>query len=234
MAGSSNPVQQTIEALAKERGIDPEVVIAAIEDAVLTASRKVFKGGENLKARFNPETGQVELVAVRTVVETVENAADEISLDEARETYREAVRRGSGQQRRARRRDGVPEADRGVRPHRRADRQAGHLPEGAGSRAREHLRRVQRARSARCVTGMVKRFENGDIIVEIGRIEAVLPRKEQSRAESYAPGDRVRAVIKAVNRSTKGPQIVLSRTDPAAAHQAVRAGSAGNLRRHGA
>jgi hypothetical protein len=61
----------------------------------------------------------------------------------------------------------------------------------------------------------VKRFENGDIIVEIGRIEAVLSRKEQSRAESYAPGDRVRTVIKAVNRSAKGPQIVLSRTDPA-------------------
>ena len=62
---------------------------------------------------------------------------------------------------------------------------------------------------------MVKRFENGDIIVEVGRIETVLPRKEQSRAESYAPGDRVRAVIKAATRNTKGPQIILSRTDPA-------------------
>ena len=61
----------------------------------------------------------------------------------------------------------------------------------------------------------MKRFENGDIIIEVGRIEAVLPRKEQSRAESYTPGDRVRSVIKGVNRSAKGPQIVLSRTDPA-------------------
>jgi N utilization substance protein A len=65
------------------------------------------------------------------------------------------------------------------------------------------------------VNGTVKRFENGDIILEVGRIEAVLPRKEQSRAESYTPGDRVRTVIKGVNRSAKGPQIVLSRTDPA-------------------
>ena len=63
--------------------------------------------------------------------------------------------------------------------------------------------------------GIVKRFENGDIIVELGRIEAVLPRKEQSRAESYSPQDRIRAVIKRVNRSAKGPQIELSRTDPA-------------------
>jgi N utilization substance protein A len=61
----------------------------------------------------------------------------------------------------------------------------------------------------------VKRFENGDIVVEIGRNEAVIPRKEQSRAESYNPSDRVRAVIKGVNRSAKGPQIVMSRTDPA-------------------
>jgi len=65
------------------------------------------------------------------------------------------------------------------------------------------------------VSGTVKRFENGDIILEVGRIEAVLPRKEQSRAESYSPADRIRTVIKGVNRSAKGPQIVLSRTDPA-------------------
>jgi transcription termination/antitermination protein NusA len=65
------------------------------------------------------------------------------------------------------------------------------------------------------VSGMVKRFENGDIIIELGRVEAQLPRKEQSRAENYTVGDRVRAVIRGVNRSAKGPQIVLSRTDPA-------------------
>jgi len=61
----------------------------------------------------------------------------------------------------------------------------------------------------------VKRFENGDIIIELGRVESQLPRKEQSRAENYTVGDRVRAVIRGVNRSAKGPQIVLSRTDPA-------------------
>ncbi|HSP91729.1 MAG TPA: NusA N-terminal domain-containing protein, partial [Vicinamibacterales bacterium] len=90
MAGSSNPVQQAIEALAKERGIEPQVVIAAMEDAVLTSARKVFRAGESLKARFNPETGHVDLVAERTVVETVENPATEISLAEAKETYTEA------------------------------------------------------------------------------------------------------------------------------------------------
>ena len=80
---------------------------------------------------------------------------------------------------------------------------------------RENIFAEYNQRIGEVVNGTVKRFENGDIIVEIGRIEAVLPRKEQSRAESYTPGDRVRAVIKGVNRSAKGPQIVLSRTDPA-------------------
>src|SRR5512137_344096 len=75
------------------------------------------------------------------------------------------------------------------------------------------MEREYNQRLGEVVTGTVKRFENGDIILEMGRIEAVLPRKEQSRAESYAPGDRVRSVIKAVNRSAKGPQIMLSRTD---------------------
>ena len=80
---------------------------------------------------------------------------------------------------------------------------------------RENIYGEYSQRIGEVVNGMVKRFENGDIIVEIGRIEAQLPRKEQSRAENYAVGDRVRAVIRGVNRSAKGPQIVLSRTDPA-------------------
>jgi N utilization substance protein A len=80
---------------------------------------------------------------------------------------------------------------------------------------RENIFAEYNQRIGEVVNGTVKRFENGDIIIEVGRIEAVLPRKEQSRAESYAPQDRVRTVIKGVNRSAKGPQIVLSRTDPA-------------------
>jgi N utilization substance protein A len=80
---------------------------------------------------------------------------------------------------------------------------------------RENIFGEYSQRIGEVVNATVKRFENGDMVVELGRIEASLPRKEQSRAESYAPGERLRAVIKGVNRSTKGPQIVLSRTDPA-------------------
>jgi N utilization substance protein A len=214
MAGTNNPVQQTIEALAKERGIQPDVVIAAIEDAVLTASRKVFRGGENLKARFNAETGQVELVAVRTVVEQVETPAIEISIAEARELYLEAY----GEEVAA----SVELGDEMEFP--KPTDQFGRIAAQTAKQVifqkvreaeRENIFAEYSDRIGEVVTGMVKRFENGDIIMEIGRIETILPRKEQSRAESYAPGDRVRAVIKAATRNTKGPQIVLSRTDPA-------------------
>ena len=80
---------------------------------------------------------------------------------------------------------------------------------------RENVYAEYSERIGEVLNGMVKRFENGDIIMEMGRVEAQLPRKEQSRAENYNVGDRVRAVVRGVNRSAKGPQIVLSRTDPA-------------------
>ena len=86
---SSNPLQQTIEALAKEKGIEPDVVITAIEEAVATASRKYYKTGENLKTRFNTETGQVDLFALKLVVQEVANPAIEIALDEARQMYQQ-------------------------------------------------------------------------------------------------------------------------------------------------
>ena len=80
-------LQQMIDVVAKDKGIDPGIVIGAIEDAYLAASRKVFKGDEDLKTRFNTESGQVELYAVKSIVATVENASREISLDEAHELY---------------------------------------------------------------------------------------------------------------------------------------------------
>src|SRR6185312_69423 len=82
-----NPLMQTIEALAKEKGIEADTIITAIEDAVLTASRKYYKTNEELKTRFNQETGQVDLFAIKHIVETVENPATQISLQEAQQLY---------------------------------------------------------------------------------------------------------------------------------------------------
>jgi len=203
----TNTLQQTIEALAKEKGIEPEVIITAIEDAVLTASRKYYKSNENLKTRFNPETGQVDLFAVRHIVPEVTDPTTEISLEEAQALYGEEA-----------------EVDMEIEFPKPTDVLGRIAAQTAKQVIFQKVREAEREniyaeynqRVGEVVNGTVKRFENGDMIVEItGRAEAILPRKEQSRAESYNPSDRVRAVIKGVTRSAKGPQIVLSRTDPA-------------------
>jgi N utilization substance protein A len=210
----SNPLQQTIEALAKEKGIEPDVVISAIEEAVATASRKYYKTGENLKTRFNLETGQVDLFALKTVVEEVATPATEIALNEARDMYRglygdevaNSIELGDEME--------FPKPTE-VLGRIAAQTAKQVIFQKVREAERENIFGEYNQRIGEVVSGTIKRFENGDIIIEIGRIEAVLPRKEQSRAESYTPADRVRTVIKGVNRSAKGPQIVLSRTDPA-------------------
>src|SRR5437870_5311739 len=211
---SANPLQQTIEALAKEKGIEPDVVISAIEEAVATASRKYYKTGENLKTRFNLETGQVDLFALKTVVEEVTTPATEISINEAREMYRplygddvaNSIELGDEME--------FPKPTE-VLGRIAAQTAKQVIFQKVREAERENIFAEYNQRIGEVVSGAIKRFENGDSILEIGRIEAVLPRKEQSRAESYTAGDRVRTVIKGVNRSAKGPQIVLSRTDPA-------------------
>ena len=201
----SNPLQQTIEQLAKEKGIEPEVIISAIEEAVKTASRKYYKTNEDLHARFNMETGQVELFALKEIVEEVVNPATQLSLAEARELYGDEAEVGMEVE--------FPKSTE-VLGRIAAQTAKQVIFQKVREAERENIFGEYNQRIGEVVNGTVKRFENGDIILEIGRVEAVLPRKEQSRAESYAPGDRVRSIIRAVNRSAKGPQIVLSRTDP--------------------
>jgi transcription termination/antitermination protein NusA len=190
----ANPLQQTIEALSKEKGVDPEVIITALQDAIETAARKRYKN-ENMRARFNTETGQMELVAVKRIVEEVTNPAIEMSLDEARTLYGDEA-----------------EVDMEVefpRPTEDLGRIAAQTAkqvifQKVREAERENVFAEFNQQIGEVKNGVVKRFENGDIIIELGRIEAVLPRKEQSRAESYSPQDRIRAVIKRVNRSARG------------------------------
>ena len=201
----NNPLQQTIEAVAKEKGIEPDVIITAIEDAVLTASRKYYKSDENLRTKFNQETGQVDLFAVRHIVETVTDPATEIALAEAQELYGDEA-----------------EVDMEIEFPKPTD-VLGRIAAQTAKQVifqkvreaeRENVHEEYKDRVGEVMSGTVKHFENGDIIVESARIEALLPRREQSRAENYTTGDRIRAVIQEVNKSTKGPQLILSRTDP--------------------
>ena len=202
----NNPLMQTIESLAKEKGIESETIISAIEDAVLTASRKYYKSEENLTTRFNPETGQVDLFATKLIVTDIENPETEITLTEAQALYGDEA-----------------EVDMEIEFPKRTDVLGRIAAQTAKQVIFQKVREAEREnvfeefndRVGEVINSTVKRFESGDLIVEIGRTEAIVPRKEQSRAESYSSGERIRTVIKGVSRSAKGPQVVLSRTDPA-------------------
>jgi len=199
-----NTLSQTIEQLSKEKGIDPEVVYRALEDAMVAAARKYFKTEEDLQASIDPETGTIDVFAVKEIVETVEDPATQMSLEEALkidETFE-------------------------IGDYVEMPKPALELGRIAAQTAKQVI--VQKVREAEreiifeefsnqignVVNGIIRRFEGRDVILDIGRTEAILPFTEQSRNEQYSLGDRIRAVIIKVHRLAKGPQIVVSRTDP--------------------
>jgi N utilization substance protein A len=201
----ANQLRQQIEQISREKNINPEVIIAAIEDAILTASKKYYKSAEDLRSRFNNETGLIEVFAVRQVVEAVEEPDTQISLDEARKL--------------------IPEAEVGseIEFPKPTDILGRIAAQTAKQVIFQKVREAERdnvfaeysGRVGEVINGIIKRQEMGDFVVDLGRAEAVLPRKEQSRAETYQTGDRVRVAIVKVLKSAKGPQVVVSRTDPA-------------------
>ena len=202
---STSPIPQTIEILSREKGIEPEVIISAIEDAVVTAARKQFKTGEDLRARYNAESGDVELFALMTVVEEVQDPATEISLHDVEEMGVEGAEVGDQLE--------FP------KPREELGRIAAQT---AKQIIFQKVREAERnnvydeyiGRVGELVHGFVKRFEGGRIITDLGKIEAVLPKTQQSRAEAFSQGERIRIVINSVSRDTKGPQVEVSRTSP--------------------
>jgi transcription termination/antitermination protein NusA len=200
----SNIIAQTIEQISKEKNVDPKIIISALEDAMVAASRKFYKTNEDINARFDPETGLVEIFAVRRVVETVENPNLEISLNDAKEI------------------DGSLEIDDTVEIPKPTDVLGRIAAQTAKQVILQKVREAERQniyneysqKIGEMVNGIAKRFEGPDIIVDIGKTEALLPLREQSRAETYKQGERIRAVIVKVLPVAKGPQVILSRTDP--------------------
>jgi transcription termination/antitermination protein NusA len=197
-------LKHAIEQIVKEKGIDRQVVLEAMEQAVLTAANKKYRNTRELEARYNPDTGEVELFEFVTVVEEVEDSYREISLEEAREID--------------------PDVEIGDSLGEKLD--ASGFTRIAAQTAKQVI--IQKVREAEretifneyndrqweIITGMVRRFEKGDLLIDLGRAEAILPSKEQMPREVYRPGDRIRAIITDIRMTTKGPQIILSRTHP--------------------
>jgi transcription termination/antitermination protein NusA len=197
-------IKHAIEQIVKEKGIDRNVVIEAMEQAVLTAANKKYRNTRDLEARYNLDSGEVELFEFVTVVEEVLDSYKEIDLEEAREID--------------------PEVEVGDSLGEKLD--ASGFTRIAAQTAKQVI--IQKVREAEretifneysdrqweIITGMVRRFEKGELLVDLGRAEAVLPSKEQMPREVYRPGDRIRAIITEIRMTTKGPQIILSRTHP--------------------
>ena len=195
---------QSIEILSKEKGIDPQIVRDAVKDAMLIAARKHFRTEEDYVAELDEKTGAVRLFAVRKVVETVEDAVKQMTLAEARRIDPNAE--VGGEVRIAKNTDVLGRIS--------AQTAKQVIFQKVREAERETVYNEYSGRVGELVNCTIKRVEGPDYVVDVGKTEARLPKKEQSRLESYSAGDRVRCVIRIVDKSAKGPGVVVSRAAP--------------------
>ncbi|MEO7652149.1 MAG: transcription termination factor NusA [Bryobacteraceae bacterium] len=197
-------IYQSIELLSKEKGIDTQVVLDAVKDALLVAARKHYRTSEDYQAELNEKTGSIDLFVMKKVVEAVENPAKEITLAEARRI------------------DSSAALDSDVRITKSTEMLGRISAQMAKQVIFQKVREAERetifneysGRVGELVNCTVKRIEGSDLVLDLGKTEARLPKKEQSRLENYSVGDRVRCVIKAVDKSSKSPGVVISRAAP--------------------
>jgi transcription termination/antitermination protein NusA len=199
----ANLLYQQIEMLSREKHIEPEVVVSAIEDAMVVAARKYYKSEEDLRAKFNQESGQVDVFAVHMVVEEVTDPKREISLVDARKKN-PAIEIGG---------EIVTAKPTDVLGRIAAQTAKQVILQKVREAERDTIFNEYHGRVGELVTVIVKRAEGPDLVVDMGRTEARLPKREQSKLETYNIGERIRVVIKMVDRAAKGPQVIVSRAD---------------------
>ena len=192
-----------IEQVGKDKGIDRKVIIEALEQAVLTASRKKYGHQGEIEVHYNEEAGEVELFQFKQVVEEVTNPSTEISLREAKDLDNE-VQIGDSL--------GVKLNTDFGRIGAQTAKQV--IIQKVRDAERENVYNEFKDRKGDLVSGTVQRMEKGNLYLSIGRAEAVLFSKEQIPGESYRQGERLRAYILEIQKNSKGPQIFLSRTHP--------------------
>jgi N utilization substance protein A len=200
----SSSIAQNIEALCQEQGIERELVIDAMKEAVRAAAKKQFRSGEDIQVDWNPETG-IELSASKVVVDEVADAATELSIEEARELAGDEVELGDALLL------PLPMEELGRIAAQTAKQ---ILFQKVRDAVRSNVYEQYIDKIGDLVNGYVKRFERGNIIVDLGNLEAILPRSQQSRGEQWNQGERIRVVINNVSKESKGPQVEVSRTSP--------------------
>jgi transcription termination/antitermination protein NusA len=193
-----------IDQVGKDKGLDKDVLVEAIEAALITAARRKLGATREIEAHFNTDTGEIELHEFKTVVEDVTDPASQVSLAEARELDPESqIGDTLGYQ--------VKSEDLG-RIAAQTAKQV--IIQRMREAEREMVYDEYHDRSGELVTGIARRFEKGNIIVDLGRAEAILPYREMGPRDNYRPGDRVQALLLEVDRERRGPLIVLSRANP--------------------
>jgi N utilization substance protein A len=197
-------INRVIEQVVREKGIDREILIDALEQAMATAARKKL-GNRNLEAQYDEEHGQINVFEYMTVVEEVEDSYTQIGLEEAREKYDPACDVGDEL--------GIP-VEMGELSRIIAQVAKQVIIQKVREAEREIIYNEFIGRRGEIINGIVQRAERGDIVVNLGRTDAVLPMGEQIRSEHYRQGDRVRALLLKVQKESKGPQLILSRTHP--------------------
>ncbi|MEA5066611.1 MAG: transcription termination factor NusA, partial [Eubacteriales bacterium] len=201
---NSGEVIAALEALAKEKRINKEVLYGAIESALISAYKKNFGKNANVRAAIDRQSGEVEILARKTVVEEVLDVQTEISLAEARAIH---PRYEIGD---------LAEISATPRDFGRIAAQT------AKQVVVQHIREAERGviyeeyieKENEILTAIVQRVENRQVMVELGRTEGLLEQNQQMPGEEYAPGDRIKVYVLEVSRMARGPQVLVSRTHP--------------------
>ncbi len=200
----NNELQSVVEYMEKERGIDRETVIQAIESALLSASKKSMGGLHEMRVTIDRKTFDISAFVQSLVVEHAGSASDQISLREARRIK--------------------PDAQIGdfvdvAVPPQKLGRIAAQVAKQAimqkiRQAEKERVFDEYKDRAGDIVSGSVRRFDRSDVVIDLGRAEAIMPSRERVPTEEYQPGDRIRAFVVKVEKETSGPEIILSRTHP--------------------
>ncbi len=204
---ATSALYQSIELLSKEKGIEPEIVVGAVEEAIALATRKYYKTQENMRGELNKETGAITAYIYKTVVaddEEIEDPLNQITLTEASELA-PGVEVGSE-----------------IRMYRDTSPLGRIAAQLAKQVIFQKVREAERDtvfqeyahREKEVLNATVKRIEGQDIIYDLGKAEARCPKREQSRLEQFSIGERVRVVLLKVDRAAKGPQVIVSRAAP--------------------
>jgi transcription termination/antitermination protein NusA len=195
-----------IEGVSREKGIDPQIVVSAVEDAIVVATRKYYKTQENLRAVL--DSGKINAYAVKSIVETPEQVEDanlQVTVEQARKLDPAAEAGGELL---------IPKVTEGILGRIAAQLAKQVIFQKVREAERDTVYNEYIGHVSEIVNATVKRIEGPDVILDIGKAEARMGRKEQSRLESFAVGERIRVVIVRVEKAVKGPGVIASRSAP--------------------